>query len=370
MGTLTHEQILELHAAAIAARLGNSRSALLANIHPGFVAGLQVLAAPSEQLLCDLSALNEAGALVDGSVPLVAWLKSAIALAGPRTEAATFQRALEQFVAALNRAPSPRSSSEPAIDFAILTAIEVERQAVCEAFGLGDETRVQRGSRVYWRGRLPLEKGGAYELVVAQATDMANVDAAILATDTLHHWSPGAALLVGIAAAAHKDVRLGDVVLGSAVYYYERGKVTPDGLKPEPQIIPADATLWNNASAAPAWDGAVNVERPDETMNRPKIHKGVIASGEKVIAHAAARDAVAAGHRKILAIEMEGYGFSRALWQSFERVRHLVIRGISDDGSITKDDRWHRYAAAAAGSFTRHLLLDQPLEPQTSAHQR
>lgn len=252
-----------------------------------------------------------------------------------------------------------------AIDIAILTAIEVERRAVCEAFGLTDEHRVKKDARVYWRGKLPLNNGEAYELVVAQAPDAANIDAAILTNDLLHHWKPGTALLVGIAASADPGkVNLGDVVLGSEVYYYERGKVTPDGTKPEPKIISADATLWANITTVPNWDGKIAVARPDGTEARPRVHAGVIASGEKVIADVAARNEIATGHRKIVAIEMEGYGFSRAVWQSFDPVRHLDIRAICDDGSKDKNDEWHAYAAAAAAGFAKHFLLDRPLDPR------
>jgi len=251
------------------------------------------------------------------------------------------------------------------IDIAILTAIEVERRAVCEAFGLTDKDRIRKDSRVYWRGRLPLINGQAYELVVAQAPDAANIDAAILTNDLLHHWKPGAALLVGIAASADpRKINLGDVVLGSDVYYYERGKVTPNGTRPEPKIISPDSTLWANVTAVPDWDGQVDVARPDGTKARPRVHPGVIASGEKVIADIDARDKIATGHRKIVAIEMEGYGFSRAVWQSFERVRHLDIRAICDDGSENKNDEWHAYAASVAAGFAKHFLLDRPLEPR------
>jgi nucleoside phosphorylase len=269
--------------------------------------------------------------------------------------------------AAFRGSASPPEAASVAIDFAIVTAIEVERRAVCAAFGLGDRHRVRKGSRVYWRGKLPLgnKKREVYELVVAQAPDMANVDAAILTNDLLHHWQPSAALLVGIAASTDpSNVKLGDVVVGTEVYYYERGKVTPERTKPEPKIIPADATLWSNVAAAPDWDGAVSVERPDGTTHRPRVHQGVIASGEKVIADADARERIASGSRKILAIAMEDYGFSRAVWQSFEHVRHLDIRGICDDGTPAKDDRWHSYAAATAARFARHFLIDRPVEPR------
>lgn len=264
-----------------------------------------------------------------------------------------------------SRSASEQRETGALIDFAILTAIEVERRAICAVFGLSDEHRIRKDSRVYWRGSLPLKNGGAYELVVAQAPDAANIDAAILTNDLLHHWQPGAALLVGIAASTDPSkVRLGDVVLGSEVYYYERGKETSAGRKPEPKIISADATLWSNVTAVPDWDGTVAIERPDGAEIKPKIHQGVIASGEKVIADAAVRDQIAAGHRKILALEMEGYGFSRAVWQSFAPVRHLDIRGICDDGSEAKNDHWHQYAATAAASFVRHFLLDRPLTPR------
>jgi len=69
---------------------------------------------------------------------------------------------------------------------------------------------------------------------------MANLDAALLASDALHHWRPNGALLVGIAAAASEEEQFGDVVVGRDVYYYERKKLTADGSKPEPQMFPAD----------------------------------------------------------------------------------------------------------------------------------
>ena len=62
------------------------------------------------------------------------------------------------------------------IDFAIITAIEIERRAVCLALQMTDEDRVHRETRTYWRKRLPLKKdkdGEFYEIVVAQSPDMA-----------------------------------------------------------------------------------------------------------------------------------------------------------------------------------------------------
>src|SRR6185436_20913314 len=181
---------------------------------------------------------------------------------------------------------------EPLIDFALFTAIETERRAVCKAFRLSDKHRVMKENRVYWRGKLPLPGGKFYEIAVAQSPDMGNIDAAVLATTMIHDWSPGALLLVGIAGAGGTDQKLGDLALGRDLYYHERGKETPTGSKLEPYMYRADALLWNRLTALPKWKTKVPVLRPDGKNDRPQIHYGVIASGEQVIADIVARDQI------------------------------------------------------------------------------
>jgi nucleoside phosphorylase len=253
---------------------------------------------------------------------------------------------------------------EPMIDFAIITAIDIERQAICQDFQMTAEHRVRKGARVYWRNRLELKDGNYYEIVVAQLPDMSNVEAALMASDIMRDWQPEAMLMVGIAGAARPSQQLGDVIIARDIYYYERGKETPDGKMPEPVMYRADATLLNQVIATSEWNEPISVARPDNTEARPKIYREAIASGEKVIADAAVRDEIAAQHRKIMAFEMEGYGVSAAAWQSFERVRHLVIRSICDFADSSKNSQWHPYAAAVAAGYTKHFLLDRPLEPR------
>ena len=251
------------------------------------------------------------------------------------------------------------------IDFAIITVIEIERRAVCRALQMTDEDRIRLQTRTYWRKRLPLKKKREfYEIVVAQSLGMGNVNVPLLVNEIIQHWEPQAILLVGIAGAASERQHLGDLVIASDVYYYERGKLTPDGMKPEPYMFKADNVLWDRVITVADWTAPISVPRPDETQERPKIYRGVIASGEKVIADAAVRDEIAAGQRRIKAIEMEGYGFSSAIWQSFDHIRHLVIKAICDRADSSKNDEWQPYAAAVAADFTKHFLLDRPLKPR------
>jgi nucleoside phosphorylase len=142
--------------------------------------------------------------------------------------------------------------------------------------------------------------------------------------------------------------------------------MTADGKLPESKQIPVDATLLDrvNALLSPAFSFPVLVDRPDGTTKRPKVETGVIASGDKVIADSATRDAITAANRKTLAIEMEGYGVIEAARQSFDQVRCLVIRSLCDYADSNKHDQWHPYAAAVAAGFTKHFLLDEPLDPR------
>jgi HEAT repeat protein len=139
----------------------------------------------------------------------------------------------------------PRESSNimenKMIDFAIITALKIERLAVLKAFGIDEESdRVRKDARTYWRKRLPLKDGKFYEIVVAQCLDMANVNSALLTNDTLHHWQPQAVIMVGIAATAKSEEKqhLGDLVIGKEVYYYEMGKKLLMVKSPNPSKFP------------------------------------------------------------------------------------------------------------------------------------
>src|SRR4051812_25140408 len=89
MRHFTQEELHELHTAAIATGLFNSRAALLAGISPFWVAGLPDLPDKLAQILVDLNRLNEAE-LADGSVPFDTWLRNAAQLSMTHAQGAVF----------------------------------------------------------------------------------------------------------------------------------------------------------------------------------------------------------------------------------------------------------------------------------------
>ncbi|KAG9559507.1 MFS general substrate transporter, partial [Aureobasidium melanogenum] len=84
------------------------------------------------------------------------------------------------------------------------------------------------------------------------------------------------------------------------------------------------------------------------------VHRGTVASGEKVMRNGMQRDALAHDD-KILCFEMEAAG-------ALNDFPCLVIRGISDYSDSHKNDKWHGYAAAVAAAYSRELFQHMPVE--------
>ncbi|KAF5722638.1 ankyrin repeat L25 [Fusarium mundagurra] len=93
----------------------------------------------------------------------------------------------------------------------------------------------------------------------------------------------------------------------------------------------------------------VHRDERDEDENNPAIHHGLIASGNSLMKDAYLRDKLAAKYG-ILCFEMEAAG----LMNHFPCV---VIRGICDYSDSHKNDEWQAYAAMAAAAYTKDLLL-------------
>ncbi|PIG81541.1 hypothetical protein AARAC_012041 [Aspergillus arachidicola] len=91
-------------------------------------------------------------------------------------------------------------------------------------------------------------------------------------------------------------------------------------------------------------------QKRDVTEDNPKIHYGLIASGNQLMKNAITRDRVAA-QKDILYFETEAAG----LMNNFPC---LVIRGISDYSDSHKSEAWQGYAALTAAMYAKDLLCE------------
>ncbi|PWY73828.1 purine and uridine phosphorylase [Aspergillus sclerotioniger CBS 115572] len=95
-------------------------------------------------------------------------------------------------------------------------------------------------------------------------------------------------------------------------------------------------------------EASQHVEREPRLDENPVIHYGTIASGNKVVKDAAVRDEIRDRHGA-MCLDMEAAG----LMNNFPCV---VIRGIANYGDSHKNDRWQRFAAAAAAGCAKELM--------------
>ncbi|KAH6880688.1 nucleoside phosphorylase domain-containing protein [Thelonectria olida] len=102
-------------------------------------------------------------------------------------------------------------------------------------------------------------------------------------------------------------------------------------------------------SSCRTCDQTRRVQRPARRSTSPKIHYGLIASGDSVIKRSKRRDEVLEKVGEVLCFEMEAAGM-------MTESPCIVVRGISDYADSHKNDNWHGYAAATAAACTKELL--------------
>lgn len=101
-------------------------------------------------------------------------------------------------------------------------------------------------------------------------------------------------------------------------------------------------------------DTGNTVRREPRASTHPRIHYGVIASGNELIKSSVRRDELRSWiGEKVICFEMEAAGL-------MNHFPCLVIRGICDYADSHKNDRWQRYAAATAAAYTKELLSAIP----------
>lgn len=224
-------------------------------------------------------------------------------------------------------------------------------------------------------------------------------NAAIVATNLKRTFpSIRATLMVGIGGGSPSiaDLHLGDIVVGTRVMQYDMGKVIVDGRFqgtaypkiPARLLLSAVSNLrskhgqfasssrvagllldrmssyprpnqhdrlfqaaYEHLAGAPTCDGCdmeKQLRRSVRPSDGPRVHYGVIASGNRVMKNAKTRDDIARP-LSALCFEMEAAGM-------MDNLHCLPIRGICDYSDSHKNKEWQPYAAATAAAYARELL--------------
>jgi nucleoside phosphorylase len=270
------------------------------------------------------------------------------------------------------------------VDFAIVTALDIECKAVLEHLGEKNYKKIQEeGKRTYYRSHIIIpERDEYYEIVVALQLDMGNNNAQSTANQIIERWKPSNIIMLGIAGGVPNKVALGDVVVAKFCWYYELAKNTKKGEQRRIRQFDSNEILHDRALHLPnKWTEEIGLAPPEcqkkykwfselfgvnhpKVLNLPKKHIGTIGSGEKVIADKKILQKLLKDCSELMAVAMEGAGVAEAA--KAKGLGFIEIRGISDFADPKKNDDWHSYAANAAAAFIIELLRSQPFAPLSS----
>jgi nucleoside phosphorylase len=233
----------------------------------------------------------------------------------------------------------------------MLTALDLETRAVLRH--LSDIRELTERGTVFHVGQF-----GDWTIAVAECGE-GNVHAAATVERGIAQFRPDVAMFVGVAGGI-KDVSIGDALVSTKVYGYERGKDTGEGFKPRPAVELTAYELEQRARAIRLGDEWRARLDPKLKHTNPQIYVGPIAAGEKVVSSSSGKVAefLREHYGDALGVEMEGHGFLAGLHIN-PTVQGCVVRGISDllDGKSEADKVGSQGQAADVASAVAFELL-------------
>ncbi|KAJ5722628.1 hypothetical protein N7488_000663 [Penicillium malachiteum] len=135
-----------------------------------------------------------------------------------------------------------------------------------------------------------------------------------------------------------------------------RDQFSPPDIRTD-YLFPSSYHHVDKSKSCEMCDQGKLVSRPERETRTPRIHYGLIASGDQVIKDSETRDRLAQKHG-IICFEMEAAGI-------VDEIPTLVIRGICDYCDSHKQKEWQKYAALTAAAYTKSLLYSLPTTTST-----
>jgi len=234
----------------------------------------------------------------------------------------------------------------------IISALQEEQQGLVEA--MQGPTRLIHGMREYTRGRI-----GEIEAVCVLSR-IGKVAAAATAAMLIERFGVTHILFTGVAGAGGPGVAVGDIVVADALVQYD---MDASPLFP-PYEVPltglshfaSDLALSNRlAEAAERFlaldlaDAVDAAERARFRLAQPRMHRGLIASGDQFIRSAERIAGLGDALPGLLAVEMEGAAVAQVCFEL--GVPFAVIRTISDNANEEAAMDFMGFVSAVAARY-------------------
>ena len=239
----------------------------------------------------------------------------------------------------------------------IISALHEEQQGLIQA--MDGAATVMHGMRDYTAGRL----WGIDAVCVLSR--IGKVAASMTAAMLVEKFGVTHILFTGVAGSGDAGVQVGDIVIAESLVQHDmdasplfpRYEVPLTGLS----RFQSDAALSRQLGWAA--DSFVDVdfltvigvqERRDFRLGQPKVHRGLIASGDQFVSSRAHIDSLNVSHPGLLAVEMEGAAVAQVCFEL--GIPFAVIRTISDNANEDAAIDFLRFVKSVAARYAFHIV--------------
>ncbi len=239
---------------------------------------------------------------------------------------------------------------------AIMSAMEGELRAVlCQ---LEQVQEVKGAGRQFWRGQWHGRS------VVAVLARIGKVAAATTATALLERFAVRQVLFTGVAGGLGAGVRVGDVVVARQFLQHDMD-ASPLFARYEVPLygrsrFDADPALSRELAVAVQKTLADPVQLLGEAalrefgLDRPRLHEGLLVSGDRFVATSAESLALSTAHPQALAVEMECAAVAQVCHDY--AVPFAAVRTISDRADDSAHHDFNRFMTAVASRYSEAIV--------------
>jgi adenosylhomocysteine nucleosidase len=239
----------------------------------------------------------------------------------------------------------------------IISALHEEQQGLVEA--MERPYKLIHGMREVWVGQL-------WEIdAVCVLSRIGKVAAAMTATLLVEKFGVTHILFTGVAGAGDKSIRVGDVVVAESLVQHDmdasplfpRHEVPLTGLTHFPSDrqmalqLAASARSFLETGLEDAIDPQ---ERAAFALQAPRVHRGLIASGDQFLASRERINALGAALPGVLAVEMEGAAVAQVCFEL--GIPFGVIRTISDNANENAATDFMRFVKSVAARYAFDIV--------------
>ncbi len=239
----------------------------------------------------------------------------------------------------------------------IISALQEEQQGLVEAMQ-GPSTLIH-GMRDYALGHI------AGIDAVCVLSRIGKVAAATTATMLVEKFGVTHIVFTGVAGAGDVGVKVGDIVVGESLVQYDmdarplfpRFEIPLTGLSHFPSDLHLSERLANAAELFLDQDFNTAIdagERMAFRLQQPRMHRGLIASGDQFIGSREHLGQLNAALPGLLAVEMEGAAVAQVCFEL--GVPFAVIRSISDNANENAATDFMRFVKSVAARYAFHII--------------